>query len=187
MPIDRLILCGLGSFCNALGGTILGNFITGPLGRSPQDISRAWGVATGFEMAFMFLSIPFVRRFGLKSFVLVGLGGTALRWALAAWAPDYHVFLAAQTLHGLMVAGVFTGESLLLARLLPPERLASGTALAALINGGIMSVAGSALSGWIWGASGLRAVCWTTSLVAALAMFVCWRYGPDPAPRTIQA
>ena len=115
-------------------------------------------------------------------FVLVGLAGTSLRWGLAAWAPGFQVFLISQTLHGLMVAGVFTGQSLLLARLLPADRLASGSAAAALVNGGIMSVAGSALSGWIWQMAGLRAVCWTTSGVAALALLYFWRYGPDPEP-----
>ena len=173
--------CGLGFFCNALGVTVLGNYITGPLGGSPQDIARAWGVATGFEMVFFFLSIPFVRRFGLKTFVLAGLAGTSIRWALAAWAPSFPFFLAAQALHGLMVTGVFTGESLLLARILPADRLASGTAAAALVNGGIMSVAGSGLSGWIWQAAGLRAACWVTSLVAALAALFFWKFGPDPA------
>jgi len=138
-------------------------------------------VATGFEMVFFFLSIPFVRRFGLKTFVLAGLAGTSIRWALAAWAPSFPFFLAAQALHGLMVTGVFTGESLLLARILPADRLASGTAAAALVNGGIMSVAGSGLSGWIWQAAGLRAACWVTSLVAALAALFFWKFGPDPA------
>jgi MFS family permease len=180
--------CGLGSLCNALGGTILGNYITGPLGRPPRDISRAWGVATGFEMLLLFLSIPFVRRFGLKTFVLAGLGGTALRWALAAWAPDFGWLLAAQVLHGLMVAGVFTGQSLILARLLPPGKLASGTAVAALVNGGVMSVVGSALSGLIWQASGLRAVCWATSAVAAAAFLLFLRCGPSPeAPEAAPA
>jgi MFS family permease len=172
--------CGLGYFCNALGVTVLGNYVTGPLGGSPRDIARAWEVATGFEMAFLVLSIPFVRRFGLKNFVLLGLAGTSLRWALAAWAPGFQLFLISQTLHGLMVAGVFTGQSLLLARLLPADRLASGSAAAALVNGGIMSVAGSALSGWIWEMAGLRAVCWTTSGVAAVAMVYFWHFGPDP-------
>ena len=172
--------CGLGFFCNALGVTVLGNYVAGPLGGGPRDIAQAWCVATGFEMGFFLLSIPFVRRFGLKAFVLAGLVGTSLRWALAAWAPSLPWFLATQALHGLMVTGVFTGQSLLLARMLPPDRLASGTAAATLVNGGIMSVAGSALSGWIWQCLGLRAVCWTTALVALAATAFFWKWGPDP-------
>jgi len=175
--------CGLGFLCNALGVTVLGNYITGPLGGTPRDIARAWGVATGFEMVFFFASIPFVKRFGLKTFVVAGLLGTALRWALAAWAPGFLVFMAAQSLHGLMVTGVFTGQSLILARLLPADRLASGTAAAALVNGGVMSVAGAALSGWIWHWAGLRAVCWTTAAVALGGALFFWRWGPDPGRR----
>ena len=91
--------------------------------------------------------------------------------------------MAAQSLHGLMVTGVFTGQSLILARLLPADRLASGTAAAALVNGGVMSVAGAALSGWIWHWAGLRAVCWTTAAVALGGALFFWRWGPDPGRR----
>ncbi|MBK9576347.1 MAG: MFS transporter [Fibrobacterota bacterium] len=172
--------CGIGFFCNSLGVSILPHLVTGPLGRSDADIARAWSVATSFEIVFMMLSIPFVHRFGLKRFVMLGLGATALRWALAALAGDYRWFLVAQSLHGLMVAGVFTGQSLALSRMLPPDRLASGTAAAALLNGGVMSVAGSFLSGWIWKWFGLVAVCWTTAFVAAAGFVFFWLYGPDP-------
>jgi len=175
--------CGIGFFCNTLGVSILPHLVTGPLGRQDADIATAWSVATSFEMAFMILSIPFVRRFGLKRFVMLGLGATSLRWALAAGADDFRWLLVAQSLHGLMVAGVFTGQSLALARMVPPDRLASATAAAALLNGGVMSVAGSLLSGWIWKVFGLSAVCWTTAVVAAVGFVFFWRFGPDPGVR----
>lgn len=177
--------CGIGFFCNSLGVSILPHLVTGPLGRSDADIARAWSVATSFEMIYMVLSIPFVKRFGLKRFIILGLAATAVRWALAALAGDYRWFLVAQSLHGLMVAGVFTGQSLALSRMLPPDRLASGTAAAALWNGGVMSVAGSFLSGWIWRWFGLSAVCWTTAIVAAFGCAIFWIFGPDPKAKVV--
>lgn len=174
---------GLGFMCNAMGVTILANLITGPFGRGPQDISRAWSIATGFEMAFMILAIPFVKRFGLKTLLVSGFFATSLRWLLAGFATDFSMLLAVQSLHGLMVVGVFTGQSLILARLLPPQRLSSGSAAAALLNGGVMSVVGALLSGWVWQRWGVRTVCILTSVVAFAAGSFYWALGPDPDSR----
>ncbi len=174
---------GLGFLCNAMGVTILANLITGPFHRGPQDISRAWVIATGFEMVFMMLAIPFVNRFGLKVLLVTGFAATALRWLLAGFATDFSMLLAAQSLHGLMVVGVFTGQSLILARLLPPERLSSGSAAATLLNGGVMSVAGAMLSGFVWQHWGVRSVCFLTALVALVAALFYWNWGPDPSSK----
>lgn len=174
---------GFGFFCNAMGGTILANLITGPLRRGPRDISRAWAVATGFEIAFMFLAIPFVRRFGLKSLLVTGFAATSLRWVVSGVAADYAWLLVAQTLHGLMVVGIFTGQSLILARLSPPQRLSSAMAAATLLNGGVMSVAGALLAGWIWQRWGVRTVCFTTAAVALGAALFYAAKGPAPGRR----
>lgn len=160
---------GLGYFCNAMGGTILANLITGPLRRGPQDISRAWAVATGFEIALMMLAIPFARRFGLKALLVTGFVATSVRWTVSGLAMDYSWLLVAQTLHGMMVVGIFTGQSLILARLLPSQRLSSGMAAATLLNGGVMSVAGAMLAGWIWQCWGVRTVCFATATAALAA------------------
>jgi len=171
---------GLGFMCNAMGVTVLANLITGPFHRGPEDISRAWAIATGFEMAFMMLAIPFVRRFGLKTLLVTGFLATSARWLLAGFATDFEMLLAVQSLHGLMVVGVFTGQSLILARLLPPQRLSSGSAAATLLNGGVMSVAGSLLAGWIWQQWGVRAVCFATASVALSAGIFYLALGPSP-------
>jgi len=173
---------GLGFFCNAMGGTILANLITGPLRRGPQDISRAWAVATGFEMVFMMLAIPYVRRFGLKSLLVTGFVATSIRWTVSGLAADYSWLLLAQTFHGMMVVGIFTGQSLILARLSPPRRLSSAMAAAALLNGGVMSVAGAMLAGWIWQRWGVRTVCFATASVALVAAVFYAAKGPVPSP-----
>jgi len=169
---------GLGFFCNAMGGTILANLITGPLRRGPQDISRAWVVATGFEMVFMMLAIPFARRYGLKSLLVTGFVATSIRWMVSGLAVDYSWLLVAQSLHGMMVVGIFTGQSLILARLSPPQRLSSTMAAATLLNGGVMSVAGAMLAGWIWQRWGVRTVCFTTAMVALTAALFYLVKGP---------
>jgi len=176
---------GLGFMCNAMGVTILANLITGPFHRGPQDISHAWTIATGFEMLFMMLAIPFVRRFGLKTLLVTGFLATSVRWLLAGFATDFETLLAVQSLHGLMVVGVFTGQSLILARLLPARRLSSASAAATLLNGGVMSVVGSLAAGWIWQVWGVRSVCMATSFVALAAGVFYLALGPAPSsPRS---
>lgn len=176
---------GLGFFCNAMGGTILANLITGPLHRGPEDISTAWAVATGFEILFMIFAIPFVRKFSLKPLLVVGFLATSVRWLLAGFAVDFTWLLVAQSLHGMMVVGIFTGQSLILAKLLPSARLSSGSAAATLLNAGIMSVAGAMLAGWIWQRWGVRSVCFTTALVSLAASLFYGAMGPSPRSRKL--
>ena len=174
---------GLGFLCNAMGVTVLANLVTGPFGRGPEDISRAWAIATGCELVFMFLAIPFVRKFGLKSLLVTGFVATSLRWLLAGLATDFSMLLAVQSLHGLMVVGVFTGQNLVLARMLPPGRISSGTTAATLLNAGVMSIAGSMISGWVWELWGVRTVCFLTAAIAFAAGTFYLLFGPAPERR----
>jgi len=65
-----------------------------------------------------------------------------------------------------------------LARLSPPQRLSSTMAAATLLNGGVMSVAGAMLAGWIWQRWGVRTVCFTTAMVALTAALFYLVKGP---------
>jgi MFS family permease len=163
-----------------MAGSVLGNFITGPLDGSPRDISRAWALATGLEMGLMFAAIPFLRRFGVRALVLAGILSMVVRWAWVGASYGYGMFLWGQALHGLMVAGFFTGQNLFLARLLPPERVSSGTALASALNGGVMSTMGTWLAGQIWTMWGLRAVYFTSAAIALAAFWFFLRFAPRP-------
>lgn len=171
---------GFGFLASSMATSVLGNFVTGPLGGRVNDISRAWALATGCEILFMFAAIPFLRRFGVRSLVLLGLSSMCVRWLWVGLAPSYAAFLGAQLLHGIMVAGFFTGQNLFLARLLPRDRVSSGTALASALNGGVMSVAGTFLAGQIWQHFGLRAVYFATTAVSLLALAVFWKLAPKP-------
>ncbi|MCB9496015.1 MAG: MFS transporter [Fibrobacteria bacterium] len=171
---------GFAFLASSMAGSVLGNLVTGPLGGEPRDISRAWALATGFEIALIFAAIPFLRRFGVRALVLGGILSMVVRWAAAGLAPNYGVFLGTQVLHGLMVAGLFTGQNLFLARLLPPERVASGAALASALNGGVMSTLGTFLAGWIWQVWDLRTVYLVAAVISLLAFFFFLRFAPHP-------
>ena len=172
---------GFGFLASSMATSVLGNFVTGPLGGKVNDISRAWAMATGFEMLLMFAAIPFLKRFGVRRLILLGLSSMCVRWLWVGLAPSYAVFLGAQILHGVMVAGFFTGQNLFLAKLLPPDRVSSGTTLASALNGGVMSIVGTFLAGQIWFHFGLRMVYFVTAGVSLLALLVFWRLAPDPA------
>jgi len=169
---------GFAFLASSMAGSVLGNFVTGPLHGAPRDISRAWALATGFEMALMFAAIPFLRRFGVRALVLAGIFSMVVRWTWVGASGSYGMFLWGQTLHGLMVAGFFTGQNLFLARLLPPERVSSGTALASALNGGVMSTLGTWLAGQIWTFWGLRAVYFATAAVSLAAFWFFLRHAP---------
>lgn len=169
---------GFAFLASSMAGSVLGNFITGPLDGRARDISRAWAIATGLELALMFLAIPFLRRFGVRNLVLAGIFSMVVRWLWVGLSPNYSVFLGAQLLHGLMVAGLFTGQNLFLARLLPADRLSSGTALASALNGGVMSTLGTFLAGQIWEFWGLRAVYCVSAGLSLGAFLFFLKYAP---------
>jgi len=169
---------GFAFLASSMAGSVLGNLITGPLGGRPRDISRAWALATGFELVLMFVSIPFLRRFGVRAFVLGGIFSMVVRWLWVGLAPSYGVFLGAQVFHGLMVAGLFTGQNLFLARLLPPDRVSSGTALASALNGGVMTTLGTFFAGQIWTWWGLRSVYLVAAAISCGAFLFFLRHAP---------
>lgn len=171
---------GFAFLAASMAGSVLGNYITGPMGGTPRDISRAWALATGLEMGLMFAAIPFLRRFGVRALVLGGILSMVVRWAWVGASQGYGMFLWGQALHGLMVAGFFTGQNLFLARLLPPERVSSGTALASALNGGVMSTLGTWLAGQIWTVWGLRTVYFASAAIALVAFWCFLRLAPRP-------
>ena len=174
------LIGALASLASNLGQNMLGNLITSPvIGGQARDISRAWSISTFLEMAFMFAGIFFLRRFGLKRMVLLGIFATALRWLWVSQATNLWEVYASQTLHGILVVGLMTGESLCLARLLPSGLQASGLAVAAILNGGVAGILGSSLAGWIWQAWSLQAVYLCAGLVLVLAGALFWWKIPD--------
>lgn len=174
---------GFGFLGSSMATSVLGNFVTGPLGGQVGDISRAWALATGCEIFLMFAAIPFLKRFGVRRLVLLGLSSMCVRWLWVALAPSYASFLGAQVLHGVMVAGFFTGQNLFLAKLLPPGRVSSGTTIASALNGGVMSIAGTFLAGQIWLHFGLRAVFLASAAMSLLALAVFWAFAPKPGAK----
>jgi len=170
-----------------LGQSLLGNLVTSKeMGGQSWHINLAWCFSTLPELGFMFLGIPFLRRFGLKSMVLVGIFSNALRWFWVSQATGLPQVYASQTLHGIMVVGLMTGQSLCLARLLPPGRQASGMAVASILNGGVAGILGSSIAGWIWQTWSLRAVYGVAGVVLTLSGILFWVFVPSleaaPAP-----
>jgi MFS transporter, PPP family, 3-phenylpropionic acid transporter len=163
-----------------LGQSLLGNLVTSKeMGGHSWHINLAWCFSTLPELGFMFLGIPFLRRFGLKSMVLVGIFSNALRWFWVSQAPDLPQIYASQTLHGIMVVGLMTGQSLCLARLLPPGRQASGMAVASILNGGVAGILGSSIAGWIWQTWSLRTVYGVAGIVLTLSGILFWFFVPN--------
>jgi len=109
-----------------------------------------------------------------------------LRWFWVSQATGLPQIYASQTLHGIMVVGLMTGQSLCLARLLPPGRQASGMAVASILNGGVAGILGSSIAGWIWQTWSLRAVYGVAGVVLTLSGILFWVFVPSleaaPAP-----
>lgn len=180
-PLPAIYLVSaLATLAVVMGQTLLGNLITSPsLGGEPRDISRAWSISTFLEMAFMFAGIAFLKRFGLKNLVLVGMLATAVRWLWVAQATTLPEVFASQALHGLLVVGLMTGQQLCLGRLLPAHLQTSGMAFSSILNGGVAGMLGSFLAGWIWQLHSLQCSYAVAGGILLVSLVLFWRLVPD--------
>jgi len=173
-------ISALAYLASGMGQTLLGNLITSPaIAGQPRDISRAWSVSTFLEMAFMFAGIPFLKRFGLKTMILVGILATAIRWIWVSQATTLGQIYASQALHGILVVGLMTGQQMCLTRLLPSHLRTSGLAAASILNGGVAGMLGAFLAGWIWETWSIQHAYAVAGAILLFSALLFWRFVPD--------
>ncbi|MEN9355269.1 MAG: hypothetical protein RL318_2594, partial [Fibrobacterota bacterium] len=173
-------LSALAYLAAGMGQTLLGNLITSSaIAGQPRDISRAWSISTFLEMAFMFAGIAFLKRFGLKKLVLVGILATAVRWLWVSQATSLGQIFASQALHGILVVGLMTGQQLCLARLLPENLQASGMAASSILNGGVAGMLGCFLAGWIWETWSIQCAYAVAGSILLVSAVLFWWLVPD--------
>src|SRR5262249_53683758 len=105
-------------------------------GISADTIGWLWGFGTGVEVAFLW-SLPFIeRRFAPEALILIGAGGSALRWLIMGFAPTGLILWPVQGLHALSFASAHVGAMRLLFRETPQAHAGlAQTVYAALASG----------------------------------------------------
>lgn len=119
-------------------------------GHSESTIAWLWAEGVLVEILLFLVGSRLLLRVGPYRLLLIaGLAGV-LRWSGTALSAELPVLVAMQSLHALTFAAAHLGAVTLIARIVPSEAAASGQALYAALQGGIMMGLGLLLAGFLF-------------------------------------
>lgn len=142
------------------------------LGASPTLVSLAWATALVGEVTVLRLSGGWVRRIGVRGLLLLGLGGSMVRWAVYAVTPSPIVALPFQLLHGLTFGATTTAAVLAVDRIFPGELRSTGQGLLNIVMWGLGGLLGSLGAGALAEAVGYRWLFATSAVGTAVTLVI---------------
>ena len=163
---------------------LLLNLNLGAVGRGLDVPSSQLGLLAGASTMVVAATVLAVGnlgdRFGLRKMMLAGLGGTIVCGLLSAAAPNYGVLLGVRVAQGVALAALLGVSMALVAATVPdPKRpLAIGVVMAVYT---VMYGLAPLLGGWVVSQTGWRALFVVTLPIAVVALFLTWRFAPEPS------
>jgi len=165
------------------GGTaIISNFIYNELGGTPRQVGIAWTIATFTEFPLIWLTIPVLKRFGLKATLLTGVVSSTLRMGLVWLCTDIHWFYLIQMFHGLFFGTTLSTVGLYYARQYGPAAVHGLQLAGQSIYGGLASALGGQLAGMVWSHYGLRTVYLVDFVLLGIALLILLLFFKEPSP-----
>jgi MFS transporter, PPP family, 3-phenylpropionic acid transporter len=139
-------------------------------------VGMLWSLGVVAEI-FVFMWMPrLMRRFSLRSILLVSFALAVLRFLLIGWAADFPlVLLFAQLLHGATFGAYHAGAMAVLIRWFEPAQQARVQGIYGSISFGAGGMVGGLLSGQAWDALGAGMTYTFASLFAACGLLLVWR------------
>lgn len=161
------------------GGTaVISNFIHNELQGTPRQVGLAWTIATFTEFPLIWLTIPVLKRFGLKATLLTGVVSSTARMGLIWICTDIQWFYLVQIFHGLFFGTTLSTVGLYYARQYGPAAVHGLQLAGQSIYGGMASAIGGQMAGWVWSQYGLRQVylvCFVLLSVALLSLLIFFK------------
>jgi len=139
------------------------------IGGTSTLLGVAWALAALVEIPIWIFMSRIARRAGVPLLLVIGSFIYALRWWLVAVITDPVMLVVAQVLQAFSFGIVIPTSVILMGDLSPPDLRTSGQTLLGLVNGGLATVSGTLLAGWVTQRAGTAALYQTLGFVAALA------------------
>lgn len=143
------------------------------LGLESTIIGLAWAVAVTSEVLLLWNMERLLAWLGVRTVVIVGFCGAALRWLLTSFTTDPTALIAIQVLHGLTFGAVYAGTVQFVHLAVPTRSQASGQALLAGGRAAFAGVIATPIIGFlsdIWSIPTLYIGSMLISLTAALCI-----------------
>ncbi|WP_313952640.1 MFS transporter [Accumulibacter sp.] len=130
-----------------------------------------WSLGVLAEIVIFFFMVGLLRRFGLRTILLVSFSAAIVRFLMIGWGVDWlWVIVLAQLLHGLTFGAYHAAAIAAVNRWFPGSCQARGQALYSSLSFGAGGLAGSLLSGWTWDAWGAAPTYTLSSAFAVLGL-----------------
>ena len=151
-------------------------------GYSEAAIAWLWIEGVVAEILLLAAGKHLLRRYSTVALLAVGGFGALVRWSLTAVTNDLGLLIVLQALHALSFAIVHLASVTALARVVPPERLASAQSLWTAVYAGIFISGSMAVAGWLYEQHGQAAAYgamagFSLAGLAALALLRRWMAG----------
>ncbi|HKY93890.1 MAG TPA: MFS transporter [Kiloniellales bacterium] len=155
-------------------------------GYSEAAIAWLWIEGVVAEILLLAAGKHLLRRYATTTLLAIGGIASAVRWSLTAVTNDLALLIVLQALHALSFAIVHLASVTALARVVPPERLASAQSLWTAVYAGLFISASMALAGWFYELQGQVAAYGAMagfSLAGLVALMLLRRWlAPQPVP-----
>jgi PPP family 3-phenylpropionic acid transporter len=114
-------------------------------------VGSLWSLGVLAEIVVFFFMVGLLRRFGLRTILLVSFTAAVVRFLMIGWGVAWlSVIVLAQLLHGLTFGAYHAAAIVAINRWFPGRCQARGQALYSSISFGAGGLVGSLLSGWTW-------------------------------------
>ena len=120
-------------------------------GYTDLTIGALWASGVAVEIVFLWISgRGWLGRLSPAALLILGGGGSILRWGLTAMAPPLWALFALQCLHALSFAATYLGFLRFAAHSVPDRFAATGQAINSALAGGVVMALASAVSGYFF-------------------------------------
>jgi PPP family 3-phenylpropionic acid transporter len=125
-------------------------------GFAESTIAWLWIEGVVAEILLLAAGKHLLQRFSTLTLLAIGGLGALLRWSVTALTVDLGLLIAVQALHALSFAIVHLATVMAIARIVPPERMASAQATIVAVYSGVFISVSMALAGWLYELDGQR-------------------------------
>ena len=140
-------------------------------GYSKFLVGCLWSLGVLAEIVVFFFMVGLLRRFGLRTILLVSFAAAMVRFLMIGWGVEWlSVIVLAQLLHGLTFGAYHAAAIAAVNRWFPGRCQARGQALYSSLSFGAGGLAGSLLSGWTWDAWGAAPTYTLSSAFAVIGL-----------------
>ncbi len=140
-------------------------------------IGQLWALGVIAEVALFMVMLKLLKRYTLRTLLLVSLIAAVIRWFILAWLPEYGMIVVLIQLLHAATFGIHHAVAIqIVHRYFRGKHQGRGQALYSSVSYGAGSAVGSLLSGYVWEGISPQAAFVVAGIIGLLAIFITWKW-----------